>query len=121
MHKQEAKKKLKCDSCLVILKDQKAYDDHCKLHENQIDEFACVICDKVLANKASLVKHMLIHSSNTDKNIICDRCGKVFIHQTSFEGHMKAHDDIRPSKCSLCDKQFRSISHLNRHKKSHVC
>lgn len=106
---------------MLVLKDEEAYDDHCKLHANQTDKCACVICNKVLANKASLVKHTLIHSSDTDKKIICHRCGKVFFFHTSFKGHMKAHDDIRTSKCSICNMQFRSISHLNRHKRSHVC
>lgn len=106
---------------MLVLKDQEAYDVHCKLHENQTEKFECVICKKVLANKACIAKHMLLHSSDTDKNIICERCGKVFVHYTSFEGHMRAHDDIRTSKCSICDRNFRSISHLNRHKKSHVC
>lgn len=120
-HKQKAKGKLKCDSCQLVLKNQEAYADHCKLHENQTDKFACVICSKVLANKACLVKHTIIHSSDTDKNIICERCGKVFFHQKSFEGHIKAHDNIRTAKCSICNMTFRSVSHLNRHKKSHVC
>lgn len=34
---------------------------------------------------------------------------------------MKAHNDLRPEKCSVCGMEFRSISHLNRHKNSHVC
>lgn len=50
----------------------------------------------------------------------CDRCGKEFIHKSSFEMHILAHDDIRKKQCPHCDRWFRSTSHLNRHLRIHV-
>lgn len=50
----------------------------------------------------------------------CHRCGKGFIHKSSFEMHLLAHDDIRKKKCPHCSQMFRSTSHLNRHLRIHV-
>lgn len=50
----------------------------------------------------------------------CHRCGKGFVHKSSFEMHLLAHDDIRKKKCPHCNQMFRSTSHLNRHLRIHV-
>lgn len=50
----------------------------------------------------------------------CHRCGKGFVHKSSFEMHLMAHDDIRKKQCPHCTQMFRSTSHLNRHLRIHV-
>lgn len=49
----------------------------------------------------------------------CERCGKQFIHYSSFHMHQLAHDDIRDKQCTICGMELRSNSHLTRHMRVH--
>lgn len=81
--------------------------------------FRCPICPKQFTKKALLNRHFGIHSS-TDRPFVCEQCGKNFFHSSSFQAHIKVHNDERSYMCSICMKSFRSQSHLNRHVKTHT-
>lgn len=135
-HKEEDGQ-FKCTFCNIDLKEKSALDEHLQMH-GDLSPLHCVICKKLFQKKGGLVRHMRIHVifdlNTTFKQILlvlfhtqsglhfyqCHRCGKGFVHKSSFEMHMMAHDDIRKKKCPHCDQMFRSTSHLNRHLRIHV-
>lgn len=51
---------------------------------------------------------------------MCDICGKLFVHSTSFEAHMKYHNNERKISCPHCPQTFVISSHLYRHLQKHV-
>lgn len=53
-------------------------------------------------------------------NHMCDICGKLFVHSTSFEAHMKYHNNERKISCPHCPQTFVISSHLYRHLQKHV-
>lgn len=138
-HKND-EEQFKCSICGYDLKEKVALDEHTKLHTG-LSPLQCVLCNKSFKQKGALVRHMRIHVSTVlllnfcsyqkDSNVFisqqsglhfyqCHRCGKGFIHKSSFEMHLLAHDDIRKKSCPHCSQMFRSTSHLNRHLRIHV-
>lgn len=131
------------------MKEKSALEEHNQLHADALP-LQCVLCKKVFKQKGALVRHMRIHVRFTccqrifaffiHKWILilyylfcfvlypqsglhfyqCHRCGKGFVHKSSFEMHLMAHDDIRKKQCPHCTQMFRSTSHLNRHLRIHV-
>lgn len=93
----------------------------------------------IFANKHLLIKiHLLVIEEYTpERNLIFvifveKVCPKKlfhsFIHSLNFSGyrvshqltcHMIVHSDVRPYKCNLCTKTFRSRSNLKVHKDEH--
>lgn len=50
----------------------------------------------------------------------CDKCGKQFVHYSSFHMHQLAHNNIREKKCDICGLELLSSSHLSRHMRVHT-
>ena len=82
--------------------------------------FECPVCNKAFTTKSLLNRHFGIHSSNSERPLACEFCGKTFFHFSSFRAHIKIHKDIRDYTCTQCSKSFRSQSHLNRHSRIHT-
>lgn len=66
------------------------------------------------------MKQSMIFFQAGDTFYQCDKCGKQFVHKSSFNMHIMAHDNIRDKSCPHCPLKFRSTSHLNRHIRIHV-
>lgn len=81
--------------------------------------FQCPACPKKFRTKSLINRHFGIHTSS-DRPFVCEQCGKTFFHYSSFQAHIKVHNDERAFSCKLCPKTFRSQSHLNRHTKTHT-
>lgn len=137
--------RFRCRICGIIEKSESELSEHKVLHEN-LDPLDCVLCKKRFKKKGALTRHMRIHvsfreilriyqsMSRFEHNYIflfihfqagekfyqCDKCGKEFVHKSSFNMHIMAHDNIRDKSCPHCPLKFRSTSHLNRHIRIHV-
>lgn len=131
----------RCPLCGIYSKDDVEANEHMELHQN-IPSTQCVICHRDYPRRAALTHHMRIHVSIKllitlitflviySYNIFkfqtrsalfqCEKCGKGFIHRTSFEAHIMAHEDLRDKICPHCPRKFRSSSHLIRHMRIHV-
>lgn len=51
--------------------------------------------------------------------IQCKECPKLFRFKEKYEIHEKLHLGLRPFSCNQCDKSYKKLDHLNRHKKIH--
>lgn len=136
--------RFRCLICGIIEKSESELAEHKVLHEN-LDPLDCVLCKKRFKKKGALTRHMRIHVSFSkilktsineqighlyklffihfqagEKFYQCDKCGKEFVHKSSFNMHIMAHDNIRDKSCPHCPLKFRSTSHLNRHIRIHV-
>lgn len=139
---------LVCDVCGQSYKSKRALDIHVDMHKG-ISPHECNICGKKFTQKGALVRHMPLHTgekpyqvlkhniihnklesvgfrqtrdnfSLSNLNFQCDKCGKQFVHYSSFHLHQLAHDNIREKKCHICGMELLSSSHLSRHMRVHT-
>lgn len=64
---------------------------------------ACPICQKNIAGKNNLEKHLIRHSAQ--KPFKCDECKKMFSAKRDLQLHnMRHHSKERPHVCPTCNK-----------------
>lgn len=64
---------------------------------------ACPVCQKNIAGKNNLEKHLIRHSSQ--KPFKCDECKKMFSAKRDLQLHeMRHHSKERPHVCPTCNK-----------------
>lgn len=78
----------------------------------------CDLCGKRFSNKASLTRHVKIHTR--EKRFPCDLCGKRFSSRNHVETHQRIHTGERPFSCAECGRKFLNHSHLVLHKVVHT-
>lgn len=69
------------------------------------------LCGKEVADKITLQKHSLVHSTNKPHQ--CGTCFMSFRHKSSLSRHTKIH--LKTTQCHLCHRSFRYESFLKKH------
>ena len=80
-----------------------------------IDICVCAVCDKRLAAKTDLQRHLCMHSEQ--KSYFCSQCDQCFHHPRSLRHHMNIHGG--KYKCSECGKCFATHHDLTTHGRFH--
>ena len=115
-----SKKKQPFYHCLVCGRfeslDSDVFRRHLELHVN--GRLTCKTCRYEAHAHIELLNHMK-NEHNVDPNssksspLVCDKCGKLFVHKNSLEVHMYTKHNI--STCKRCNLQFQSLEEANRH------
>lgn len=74
----------------------------------------CFECDKMFTKACYLTQHNKTFHSGA-KPFKCDRCGKRFSDDASYEEHFSKHAENKPFKCLQCPKSFNHKTDLRRH------
>jgi len=74
----------------------------------------CEVCDKSFEHNY-MKYHMLKHSS--EKNVVCQECGKRFKRADSLKPHMDFHKGVKNWNCDECGLKFYSQPGLTNHKR----
>ncbi|XP_004682552.1 PREDICTED: zinc finger protein 42 homolog [Condylura cristata] len=76
-------------------------------------------CTRVLPNKASLRKHLLIHGP---RDHVCAECGKAFTESSKLKRHFLVHTGEKPFRCTFegCGKRFSLDFNLRTHVRIHT-
>lgn len=79
-----------------------------------VDVHKCFKCDKIFNKACYLTQHNKSFHSG-DKPFKCERCGKRYSDDVSYEEHFSKHQGIKPFKCTECPKSFNHKTDLRRH------
>ena len=88
--------------------------------DEDIGSRVCQMCDKVLVNHASLVKHEKKHASNGTQ-FPCKMCGKKFLFKLALKRHIflkhKGENLLFSLSCQICGEKFSHVASLYMHEK----
>ncbi len=110
-------KKFACDKC------DKSYEKrrYLQVHYDAVHNgktFPCHKCDKAFTRNSSLHEH--VRSAHIGIRFPCDQCDKNFTSKRYLRDHVTGvHLNLRPFKCKICSKAFKSTANLFTHSKTH--
>ena len=127
--KKPASKRHQCPTCLKLFEKPSKLERHLKTHDVNKKPFACdeLGCFQRFLTDASLKRHAILHSGMTlkvqeEKTYECMVCLKEFHVQEALASHIRTHKDIMDKmefSCNLCDKVFKKLNELTRHRRRH--
>ena len=108
------KPKYDCCMCEQSFSVKEWLFKHYKGHRND-PEYKCRICGFQRASFKLVYRHILNIRHHAQSENMCSECGVLFSSAANLRRHMRAHSDIRPWACSICQKTFKSEANRNTH------
>lgn len=108
---------ISCDFCEETFLNLHNYNQHVKLHTENIEEIS-ENCNKVLKNTKAQTNHIV-----REKLFLCgfDGCVKGFARKHGLERHLLTHsDDFKQVQCPVCQRLFVEKIQLERHYQVHL-
>lgn len=84
----------------------------------QAVKFSCRVCSKEFDNVGEVDVHTRTHLGDTEEDLKCNICNKVFKSSATFSDHLKYHLS-RAHPCPICSKAFINRTTLKIHLKTH--
>ncbi len=86
------------------------------MHSDQRPRYPCTECNKTLACKVTLKRHMMRHHCANRQMYNCMVCDKSYYDRQGYMEHVKRHNINQPTfSCPKCPKSYRSRLILRRH------
>ena len=86
--------------------------------KNLPSKYSCDQCEKRFKFQYEVRYHKKIYHSNV-RPAKCTLCDKTFVHHHTLKYHMRRHTNDRPFQCLTCDKAFYSRTSLKQHAFKH--
>lgn len=112
--------KFPCPMCNKGYPTKEAMQDHFNYQHLGKTAHKCPICEKPIASRAYVEKHMMrVHSEKKEKprNHVCQTCGKAFTDKKALNQHEVIHSGERPLSCDICQQTFKQKASLYTHRK----
>ena len=106
---------MKCPFCAA-----RCLNEYLKNHvadAHGIVENRCYLCDCQFASVHLLSRHFMQEHS-VDDSLTCRLCLVTLTSKSQFVTHLSKHAQVKPFKCSYCEKAYYNAKSLVRHKKS---
>ncbi|KAL1377379.1 hypothetical protein pipiens_004181 [Culex pipiens pipiens] len=114
---------LECDVCSKQFLTKSSLAMHKGVHLEP--NLLCTICGKKYKTPSLLAAHMTIHKP---RSFSCELCPSMFKTKKTLQYHQRVHSGLKPYQCELCDRTFRTGTHLKSHhtsvhsaEKAHEC
>ena len=107
---------MKCPFCTARCLN----DEYLKNHvadSHGIVENRCYLCDCQFASVHELAQHFMQEHS-VDDSLTCRLCLVTLTSKSQFVTHLSKHAQVKPFKCSYCEKAYYNANSMVRHKKS---
>jgi len=105
-----------CEICELAFTTTNIRKVHMRTHTGE-RPYTCDKCEKSFSSQTNLKNHTRIHLG--EKPFSCEvlGCGKSFTEYSSLYKHRAVHT-VKPSfTCTICNKTYKQISTLEKHKK----
>lgn len=112
--------KFPCPMCNKGYQTKEAMQDHFNYQHLGKTVHKCPVCDKPIASRANVEKHMMrVHGQKKEKprNHVCQVCGKAFTDKKALTQHEVIHSGERPLSCDICQQTFKQKASLYTHRK----
>ena len=84
-----------------------------------LDTTVCKYCGKLYHSGTKLTDHINKEHTGEQTIFACLYCSQPFNQYSEYLEHLGEHKD-KVVRCRLCNKQFKTITKLRQHTKSHV-
>ena len=101
------------DQCLTSADVQESSSPYAQKHGFKCVFYKCPICQKEVARKDGLRRHVERHMGRYQ--YYCKQCNKGFMSSTTYRGHMAKHTGIKEFQCSQCNLCFAYKRQLQTH------
>ncbi|XP_037869713.1 zinc finger protein 845 isoform X2 [Bombyx mori] len=119
-HATEQVLKYPCPMCNKGYPTKEAMQDHFNYQHLGKTAHKCPVCEKPIASRANVVKHVMrVHGEKKEKprNHACGMCRKRFTDKKALTQHEVIHSRERPLTCDICQQTFKQKASLYTHKK----
>ncbi|KAL0858413.1 hypothetical protein ABMA27_012292 [Loxostege sticticalis] len=119
-HASEEVFKFPCPMCNKGYPTKESMQDHFNYQHLGKTAHKCPVCEKPLASRANVEKHMMrVHGKKKEKprNHVCNVCRKAFTDKKALNQHLVIHSGERPLSCDVCQQTFKHKASLYTHRK----
>ncbi|XP_062542176.1 zinc finger protein 845-like [Armigeres subalbatus] len=115
-HKEKIHRCWVCSICGVVLKNKYSLNVHIRRHKG-LTKYPCEYCSSSFYTSQEYKLHLgLVHVASEMAK--CGICGLEFKNVTCLKRHLKSHSEVRNYQCPYCEKAFKTNMHLHRHKET---
>ncbi|CAK1555969.1 unnamed protein product [Leptosia nina] len=105
-----------CKVCGLGYKSQRSLSAHMYSHKT----YTCAKCETTLNNLPCYRYHKDQCDNNNKCFYACEHCGVMYNRKQSLRSHVKQkHLNVKPFKCSYCEKRCSTKRHLQDHETTH--
>lgn len=111
-------KKFQCNICNKQFTQRCGLVGHNQTHHQITVSYDCKVCSKSFRKRFELRRHIKKAHYTPEVFYPCLVCSKSFKYPSGLKSHLSSHESVRPFTCSLCNKTFKKMRNLCKHKKS---
>ena len=116
-----------CTNCSLTFNTQNAYLDHGKIHQPNLINYKCDVCQEGFIIESVFINHVKGHKSPYSSmkfgSIRCNGCSQYFQKLTDVKKHLRMYHMNLLNRCVFCDhcsELFLNKKYLEKHMFSHA-